>query len=104
MALYLMAEATHGQSLGATLMASGYNGYTISCFGKQDGSLTERVKVAVRSEADWEDRVFAPGYHLMPLPELKRFLERERHLPDVPSAAEMVSNGLDVAKSDAMLL
>jgi hypothetical protein len=85
-------------AIGQVSMPSGYRLYV------QEGILTERVKVAVHTEDDWEDRVFAPGYNLMPLPELKRFLERERHLPDVPSAAEMVSNGLDVAKSDAMLL
>lgn len=45
-----------------------------------------------------------PSFLGFPCRGLERFLERERHLPDVPSAAEMVSNGLDVAKSDALLL
>jgi hypothetical protein len=36
------------------------------------------------------DYVFAPGYKLMPLDDLEAFIKRENHLPNVPSAEELV--------------
>ncbi len=36
------------------------------------------------------DYVFAPEYELMPIDELEEFISRERHLPNVPSAEELV--------------
>ncbi len=50
------------------------------------------------------DYVFEPGYALTPLPELKAFIARERHLPDVPSAAEIKVNGLKLGQFQMLLL
>ena len=70
----------------------------------EKGLLTERVKVAIKTEADWSDHVLQPSYLLMPLPELSEFIREHGHLPQVPSAKKMVTHGLDVAQTDAMLL
>lgn len=70
----------------------------------QDGILTEKVKVALRSTTDWADYVFAENYKLMPLADVEAFTQKNGHLPNVPSAKEMVDEGLDVAKMDAKLL
>lgn len=70
----------------------------------EEGILTEKVKVAVAGQVDWADYVFAPDYKLMPLEEVEKFTKENNHLPNVPSASEMVTNGLDVAKMDAKLL
>jgi hypothetical protein len=69
-----------------------------------NGIITEKVKVAVANQADWSDHVFAPGYRLMPLTEVEHYINTHGHLPDVPSAACMVEEGLDVVTTDAMLL
>jgi len=68
------------------------------------GLLAERVKVALQTSLDWSDHVFAPGYKLMPLSEVGCYITAHGHLPGVPSATEMVQSGLDVVKTDAMLL
>ncbi len=70
----------------------------------EKGILTELVKVAVKNTSDWSDYVFNEDYQLMPLSDLGSYLKKERHLPNVPSAEQMVENGLDVAKMDAKLL
>ena len=70
----------------------------------EEGILTEKVKVAVKTTANWADYVFATDYKLMPLTEVERFTKENGHLPNVPSATDMVNNGLDVAKMDAKLL
>lgn len=68
------------------------------------GILTEKVKVALQNTSAWSDHVFKPGYALMPLGEVSAFIAKHGHLPGVPSAKQMVEQGLDVAKTDAMLM
>ncbi len=70
----------------------------------QDGILTERVKVAIKTTADWSDFVFDKNYKLKPLTEVEKFIKANKHLPNVPSAKEMVTNGNDLGKTDALLL
>jgi hypothetical protein len=68
------------------------------------GILTEKVKVAVAGSAQWSDYVFAKDYNLMPLDEVEQFVKKNKHLPNVPSADEMVKEGNDLGKTDAKLL
>jgi len=70
----------------------------------EEGILTEKVKVAVKTTANWADYVFAPEYKLMPLEDVEQFTKENNHLPNVPSAKEMTENGLDVAEMDAKLM
>nr|WP_294861673.1 hypothetical protein [uncultured Fluviicola sp.] len=52
----------------------------------------------------WPDYVFDEGYQLMPLSELQAFIQQNDHLPNVPSACEMEEEGVNVAKSNVMLM
>lgn len=70
----------------------------------EQGILTEKVKVAIKTTSDWSDYVFAPEYKLKSLNEVESFVTENKHLPGVPSAAEVVDQGLDLAKMDAKLL
>lgn len=70
----------------------------------EQGILTEKVKVAVKTTAEWADYVFATEYKLMPLEQVELFTKENKHLPNLPSANDMVKEGLDVAKMDAKLL
>ncbi|RIV21220.1 bZIP transcription factor [Fibrisoma montanum] len=69
-----------------------------------DGILTEKVKVAIKNTADWSDKVFAPTYRLQSLAEVEQFIQTHQHLPGVPSAEEVVKQGVDVGQMDAKLL
>lgn len=68
------------------------------------GILSEGLKIALDGEDDWADYVFADNYQLMSLEEVEQFVEANDHLPNVPSAAAMAENGMDVAKTNAMLM
>lgn len=70
----------------------------------EQGILTEKVKVALKSSAEWSDYVFADDYNLRSLPEVEAFVKDNKHLPGVPSAQEVADNGIDVARMDAVLL
>ena len=70
----------------------------------EEGILAEKVRVALDGASDWADYVFEDDYKLMPLHEVDQFIKKNNHLPNVPSADEMVESGLDVLESDAILL
>ncbi|MFA6150676.1 MAG: hypothetical protein WC716_05095 [Chitinophagaceae bacterium] len=70
----------------------------------QNGILTEKVRVAIPGTPEWADYVFADDYKLMPLKQLEAFIEEENHLPEVPSAEEVVKDGVDLGQMQAKLL
>jgi trimeric autotransporter adhesin len=64
-----------------------------------DGILAEKVKVALKSGVNWADYVFAKNYNLMPLQEVETFVNKNKHLPGVQSAEELIKDGgIDVNK------
>ena len=68
------------------------------------GILTEKVKVAVAGSVQWADHVFHQNYKLLPLEKVEQYIQQNKHLPNVPSADEMVKEGNDLGKTDAKLL
>jgi hypothetical protein len=65
------------------------------------GIRTRKVKV---DQETWPDYVFHIGYRLPPLPEVEQYIQEHHHLPEVPSAAEVEKEGLDVGDNQAVLL
>jgi hypothetical protein len=70
----------------------------------KNGIMAERLKVAVKNTMDWSDFVFSKNYKLKSLDEVETYIFKNNHLPDIPSAEEVVANGIDVQKMDAKLL
>jgi hypothetical protein len=66
------------------------------------GILCEKVKVIV--DVPNSDHVFAPEYKLMPLKDVKLFVEENKHLPEVPSAACFKEEGYNIGEMDDLLL
>ncbi|WP_298733954.1 hypothetical protein [uncultured Chitinophaga sp.] len=63
--------------------------------------FSKRLKVV---QTGWADYVFTPEYSLLPLHELENYIKCNQHLPDIPSAAEIERNGLDVGEMNRRLL
>lgn len=53
---------------------------------------------------NWPDYVFESEYQLLPLKELAAFIKRNHHLPEVPSAAEVQKEGIDLGDNQTILL
>ncbi|MEO6833263.1 MAG: hypothetical protein ABI378_12060 [Chitinophagaceae bacterium] len=70
----------------------------------QNGILTEHVRVAVKTTSDWSDDVFDDEYPLMNIYAVQQFISKNHHLPDVPSAADVVKDGIDLQQMDSKLL
>lgn len=67
----------------------------------QNGILTERVKVALKTTAEWADSAF----DITPdIQTVTNSITEKKHLPDMPSADELVENGYELKAMDARLL
>lgn len=56
------------------------------------------------SLSGWSDFVFESDYPLMSISEVEAFINQNKHLPGVPSANEVLSNGANLGEMDAILL
>jgi len=52
----------------------------------------------------WPDFVFESNYNLMSLKELDNYIQENKHLPEIPTTAEVEENGISVGKMNAKLL
>ena len=55
-------------------------------------------------ETGWSDFVFEPTYQLLSLSELETFIKANKHLPEIPSATEISTNGLKVAEVQTLMM
>jgi hypothetical protein len=65
------------------------------------GSVRANEVVVNTTGADY---VFEDSYKLKPLEEVEQYIEKEKHLPEIPSASEMKNNGVGVSEIQAKLL
>ena len=71
----------------------------------EKGILTEKLKVANRTDyINWSDFVFDDDYQLMPLKDLETYIEKNNHLPEIPTAEDVTNNGVDIVDMEAKLL
>jgi hypothetical protein len=59
------------------------------------------AKEVIVTSSGWPDYVFRPGYRLRPLSEVSSYIRANRHLPDIPSEAEVKENGVGVGEMQA---
>jgi hypothetical protein len=67
----------------------------------ETGIRTRKVKV---DQTTWPDYVFREFYTLPALKDVEEFIQKNKHLPDVPSSNEIEKNGLDLGDNQALLL
>ncbi len=61
------------------------------------GILTDEVRVSLNNGlGTWADYVFAKDYDLKPLSEVEAFIAVNKHLPNVPSAAQVKEEGINI--------
>ncbi len=61
-------------------------------------------ELQVQLKGDWPDFVFADDYELMSLYEVENYIKQNRHLPNVPSEAQVLENGVNVGEMTSILL
>ncbi len=61
------------------------------------------TKMMVKTDV-WADYVFDKNYKLNSLDEIDSYIKINKHLPDVPSANEVIEKGIDIAQMNTLLL
>ena len=108
---YYDSEAGVGDN-NAVLFKSGFNNHLMSIKGNgnvwmkkdlQVDGIVKAPEVLVESLGG-ADFVFEDNYHLKDLSEVEAFIKANRHLPEIPSAAEMDETGVNLAEMNKLLL
>ncbi|MDD2963671.1 MAG: hypothetical protein PHQ65_11725 [Bacteroidales bacterium] len=104
----LFKHSSNGSSFqeGLYLLNNG----TVGIKTRQTGSYTLAVNGVIGCKelnveiTSWPDYVFSPHYDLLSLSEVERFVATNGHLPGVPSAREVESDGVGIGEMQATLL
>ncbi len=89
-------------SVGAVLINSATlkkTGYELNVNGQ-----IVAEEVLVQNSTDWPDFVFEDDYNLRQLSDIEAFINEHKHLPDVPSAAQIQEDGILLGEMDKTLL
>lgn len=84
----------------------------LQCFGTDNqqpnfmvyGSGNVKARRIVVNQQQWADYVFKEDYMLMPLPQVKEYINTHGHLPNVPAAEEIEEKGVDLGEMNKILL
>ncbi|MBC7934291.1 MAG: hypothetical protein H7Y86_02875 [Rhizobacter sp.] len=74
-------------------------GYMLNVGGRV---IAEEVRVQLKTA--WPDYVFSDNYLLKPLEEVEQFIKANKHLPGIPSAAEIEKNGQHLGEVQSRLV
>lgn len=66
------------------------------------GDITTK-KIHVTQQG-WPDYVFKNTYNLRSLQDVETYIQKNKHLPDMPSATDVAKNGIDLGENQALLL
>ncbi|MGY4538171.1 hypothetical protein ACVW0P_002591 [Mucilaginibacter sp. UYNi724] len=61
------------------------------------------TSVTVKVYNQWPDYVFHKSYNLPPLTEVKEYIDKNHHLPEMPSAAQVEKDGLNLGETNKLL-
>ncbi|WP_158800296.1 hypothetical protein [Pedobacter sp. L105] len=113
-------NASGTSSSSRLILSSYYNGYMneLTLVGGRVGigTINPQKTLSVKGEilaqaitvtnaaASWPDYVFDQTYHLQSLENLEKYLVKNKHLPDMPSANEIEANGQNLGEVNSKLL
>jgi hypothetical protein len=102
---------SHNMSLitnGSPIMFLGANGSvgigTSNPQHKLAVNGTIKAKEVIVETTGWSDYVFADDYRLAPLAEVEAHIKTNKHLPGIPSAAQVAENGVNLGDVQTALL
>ncbi|WP_343567603.1 hypothetical protein [Sphingobacterium sp.] len=61
-------------------------------------------EIKVKTDINVPDYVFEPDYDLKSLEEIESYVKANKHLPEIPSAKQIQTDGLDLAEMNLLLL
>ena len=91
----VIEDANGNVSIGAT----DPQGYKLAVAGNM---IAESIKVKL--QGTWPDYVFHDQYNLPSLNQVETFIKLNKHLPEIPSEAEIAKNGQNLGEMNSKLL
>ncbi len=76
-----------------------HNDYLLSV----DGKIVAR-EIVVTADNKWADYVFDEEYPLMAIDKLDRYIQENKHLPDIPTTKDVEKQGINVGDMQTLLL
>lgn len=73
-------------------------------FKLYNGGVLKTREIILDAISIWPDFVFDENYVLPSLSELKKYIAINKHLPNVPSASEILETGIPIAEMNTILL
>lgn len=101
-----LAIIAFGRSLFLNELAIGVQGFTPGYKLSVDGKIIAE-ELRIQNSVDWipwPDYVFTKEYKLRNLKQVEDFINKNSHLPEVPSATEVKENGIEVGDMQRTLL
>ncbi|MDQ3290887.1 MAG: hypothetical protein M3Q05_06305 [Bacteroidota bacterium] len=109
--LYIANSSTstplvYGEFNNNKLVVNGWLGIgTNNSSGDYKLSVNGKIRAkGLKVETGWADFVFADNYKLRSLEEVATYIKTNKHLPDVPSEAQVAKEGVDLGPMQATLL
>jgi hypothetical protein len=104
----IQANTISSGSFGIPLLLNPYGGNVgIGTLDPQTYKLAVNGSIRakeVRVNTGWADFVFETGYQLIPLAEVEAFIRQHKHLPDIPPAAELQKEGVDLSAMQTKMM
>ena len=95
----------------ALVITGGPNGGNVGIGTNNPGSFKLAVEgkigareINVTTTTPWPDYVFGKNYNLPTLAEVEKYINQNKHLPEVPAAKEMEKNGVNLGEMNMLLL
>jgi len=93
---FMTTDAAGDISIGTATHPAGYK------FAVNGG--IEATAMTVKAYGSWPDYVFKKGYGMPALNEVEKYVELNHHLPEIPSAADIEKNGLNLGEMNRLLV
>ena len=102
---FITKQNSNDGDLEFTSQSNGPNGNVVAMRVEDDGDLLVTGNISSGgTQLAVPDYVFAEDYELAPLYEVEKFIVANRHLPNIPSAADVRANGLNMTEMQMALL
>ena len=70
-----------------------------------DGTIcAKEVRVSLSGAPCWPDYVFDKDYKILSLYEIEKYIDENKHLPNIPSAEDVVNNGIELGVMQSLTL
>jgi len=101
---YSTSYATDGSQYRTEGHKLAVNGSVLIKGDLETEGVIKATEIIVEANDNTADFVFESDYHLLDLSEVENFIKINKHLPEIPSAAQMEKQGVNLAEMNKLLL